>query len=287
MPKLLKWLIVLFLFTGIALAAYFWFEGNSRVKDIQTLDIGNIVSEVQKQVLTASPLNVGGQSNDVVLLKSKIIEETNKQRIENGLSALAENAQLSNAAAAKANDMFDKQYFEHISPTGTGPGELVSNYGYEYLVTGENLILGNFKDEAEMLDNWMKSPGHRANILNGSYSEIGVSVIKGVYKGEPVWIAVQEFGLPLSACPAPDGLLKARIENSKVQLEAMVSGLDRKKSDIDKAANQGSAYYNQLVDEYNQMVRDYNLLANELKDFVADYNRQVNSFNNCVVKSQK
>ena len=63
------------------------------------------------------------------------------------MSALKENEKLDQAALAKANDMFLKQYFEHVSPTGVGPGDLAQNYGYDYIIVGENLILGNFSSE--------------------------------------------------------------------------------------------------------------------------------------------
>ena len=134
-------------------------------------------------------------------MQSKIISETNLQRQENGdLPALKENTDLDETASAKAADIFKNQYFEHVSPSGVDPGKLVESYGYDYIVEGENLILGNFSSEKEVVADWMASPGHRANILNNRYTEIGVAIVKGTYKGEESWVGVQEFGLPLSTC---------------------------------------------------------------------------------------
>ena len=68
--------------------------------------------------------------------------------------------------------------FEHTSPSGVDPGKLVQSYGYDYIVAGENLILGNFSSEKEVVQDWMNSPGHRANILNGSYKRTGVAAYR-------------------------------------------------------------------------------------------------------------
>jgi len=205
--------------------------------------------------------------------------------VANGLAVMTENARLSRAAETKANDMFLNQYFEHVSPAGVDPGTLVASSGYEYIITGENLILGNFKDEADMVEAWMNSPGHRANILNTAYSEIGVAVIKGDYKGEQVWIAVQEFGLPLSSCQKPNESQKAKIENDKIILDQLAAALDEKKIQIDNTSE--TSYYNQLIDDYNQAVQTYNSMAENLKLLVANYNSQVKIFNDCVAGAKK
>jgi len=263
-------------------AVKFYNSFNKKVEDLKRADVGQVISEVQKQVFASSPLNVGGASNNVVLLKSKIISETNLQRQENGkLPALKENTKLDEAAAAKANDMFLNQYFEHESPAGVDPGKLVQNHGYNYIIAGENLILGNFSSEKEVVQDWMNSPGHRANILNNRYAEIGVAVIKGTYKGETVWISVQEFGLPLSACVEPDDALKNQIDSDKTRLNVLISQLDESKKAVDDG-DTSSAIYREMIDNYNQLVADYNSLAEKVKTVIANYNAQVNAFNNCV-----
>jgi len=263
-------------------AIKFYNNLNKEIKDFQKTEIGSVVSEIGKQILAPTPLNIGGKASNVILLKSKIITETNLQRQENGnLPALKENTLLDSVASAKANDMFINQYFEHVSPTGVDPGKLVQSSGYDYIVAGENLILGNFSSEKEVVQDWMNSPGHRANILNNRYTEIGVAIVEGTYKGETVWIGVQEFGLPLSVCPSPDVNLKNQIDIVKPQLDYLASQIDDKKIQIE-AMNPHSAAYSQMVDDYNQLVAQYNLLADELKSTIAVYNSQVNIFNQCV-----
>ena len=255
---------------------------NNNVEQFKKTDLANSINEVTKQIFTPGPLNIGGQSNATILVKSKIIAQTNMQRFDNGmLPPLSENAKLNAAALVKANDLFKNQYFEHVSPSGVDPGTLVKNAGYEYIVSGENLILGNFKDEAEVVQKWMDCPGHRANILNNRFTEIGVAVIKGTYKGQTVWIGVQEFGLPLSACESPSNTLKAEIDNNKITLDELAVEIDTKKKEIDKT-NQNSPQYNQKVDEYNALVNQYNQLAQTTKNLIVQYNNQINNFNGCV-----
>lgn len=254
---------------------------NIGINDFQKTEIGSFIAKAQKEVFTPYPLNIGGANKEVILLQSKIIEETNLQRKAAGLPDLAENELLNQSAFAKASDMFKNQYFEHISPEGIGPGDLVQSYGYEYIVTGENLILGNFESESELVDNWMNSPGHRANILNPRYADIGVSVVWGTYEGHSIWISVQEFGFPLSACKEPDSGFKSQIDAKKINLDQLGVSIDEKKLQID-TADRNTAYYSQMINDYNLMVQDYNGLAEGLKKMVLIYNGQVNDFNDCV-----
>ncbi len=260
----------------------FCLRNNGAIQNFQKSDLGNLVQQVKEEILAPNPLNIGGAANNVVLVASKVIIETNLARKENGnLPALAENAKLDAAAKAKANDMFKNQYFEHISQSGVDPGALAKSYGYDYIVEGENLILGNFKDEHEVVQLWMASPGHRANILNNRYVDIGVAMVKGTYKGQTAWIGVQEFGLPLSSCKQPNEALKNQIQSNKGTLDQEALALDAKRAEIN-GADPRSQKYNQLVDEYNAMVAQYNSLSEITKSLIAEYNTQINVFNTCV-----
>lgn len=285
---------IILLLILLAFAAGFYFKDNiisfyesaswqigKGVEQFQKIDIGNLITKTGGEIFSPPPLNVGGSQNQAQFLKSKVISQTNLQRTNNGLSPLVENSKLDEAAAAKAVDMFKNQYFEHVSPTGVDPGKLVQNYGYEYIVAGENLILGNFASEQEMVQDWMASPGHRANILNKRYAEIGMAVIKGTFRGESVWIAVQEFGLPLSSCPQPDNALKEKVQNYKDQLDVLSVQIETERKEVEKV-NPRDIQYGGLVDAYNQLVKDYNTLSETTKGFIAQYNDQVNAFNACV-----
>jgi len=286
----MKKIIIILILMVLVFGTGFYFRDNivkfyndfgRSVQSFQKTEIGNIITEAGREILTPPPLNIGGASNKVVLLKSKVIEETNIQRENNGLLALLESSELEQAAMAKASDMFENQYFEHVSPTGVGPGDLAKEYGYNYIIEGENLILGNFSSEKEVVQEWMDSPGHRANILNNRYAEIGVAVIKGTYKGESVWIGVQEFGLPLSSCAEPDVSTKNLISSNQTQLDFLSTEINQKRAEVN-GANKRSAGYNILVRKYNDLVSQYNLLASETKNLVNQYNQEVNNFKACV-----
>ena len=290
MEKYSKIIILILISAVVGVGFYFkndviklYNDFNKGVQDFQKTDIGNLITEIGKEVFTPPPLNIGGAKNQAVLIKAKIIAETNIQRYDqgDGLLPLFENEKLNEAALAKANDMFLNQYFEHISPSGVGPAELVQRFGYDYIATGENLILGNFASEKELVQAWMDSPGHRANILNGRYTEIGVAIIKGNYKGDTVWIGVQEFGLPMSACSKPSDSLKNQIESYKSQLDSLSAQIDEKQGQLNNT-NPRSKQYNDLADQYNQLVGQYQSLADEAKVFITQYNNQVNIFNQCV-----
>jgi len=273
-------LALVFIFQGGVVKLYNYFGINLQKPD--TTDIGNVIKEIAREVLTSSPLNVGGKENQVILVKEKVLAQTNVQRYNNGmLFPLTENAKLSAAAEVKAEDMLKNEYFEHVSPSGVTSGQLVKSFGYEYLVTGENLIRGNFSGEVEMVQDWMNSPGHRENILNTKFTEIGVAVAKGTYKGQTVWVGVQEFGLPLPNCPEADVTLKNKIDTNKKKLDQLYSQIITKEKEID-AESKTSEKYNTLVDEYNAMVAEYNLLNQETKKLISEYNNQITAFNDCV-----
>lgn len=111
-------------------------------------------------------------------LEREVIRLTNKVRRENGLSELSENWQLSRVARYKAEDMRDKNYFAHESPTYGSPFTMMKSFGISYRAAAENIAKGYTTAQA-VVDGWMNSPGHRQNILNAAYTEIGVGYAGG------------------------------------------------------------------------------------------------------------
>lgn len=282
---------VLFLLLLVSVSGFFFFFRNEistllrggsvtvSLPDFQNFD--SFLNNIKKEVLSPEPLRVfNNQAGD--LTKAGIISETNKQRQANGLKILSENKALDNAALAKAQDMFDKQYFEHVSPSGVGPDGLAKKYGYDYIVIGENLILGVFSGDKEAVDDWMASPGHRENILNARYTEIGVGVLKGAFEGRTVWIGVQEFGLPASTCPAPSATLKKQIDSFQKQMDILSQSIVSLKEEINSMSPKRGSEYENAVSQYNSLVEQYNDLADKLKGLITDYNNQINKYNACV-----
>lgn len=239
------------------------------------------VKKPEKEVSAPPPLRVEKKTEESVLTKAGTIEWTNTQRVKNGLPPLSENSKLSAAALVKAIDMFDNQYFEHVSPSGVGPADLAKSLTYEYIMVGENLALGNFKNDEDLVLAWMASPGHRANILNNRFTEIGVAVKKGVYEGETVWLAVQEFGMPSSVCPEPDKNLSLQINSYETELSQLEAKLAAEKQEIENLGLGDKEELNQKVGLYNSLVNQYNNLIETLKTLISQYNVEVQRFNDC------
>lgn len=124
-----------------------------------------------------------------------LVSLTNSLRSQNGLGALSTSPELSSAAYAKAQDMFNYQYFAHTSPQGKTPWDFIRGAGYEYNYAGENLAIG-YSDANELMGAWMASQTHRENILNSNFREIGLAVLSGEFEGTETTIVVQEFGSP-------------------------------------------------------------------------------------------
>lgn len=126
---------------------------------------------------------------------SIIVEITNTERQKASLSPLVHSKTLTEAAQLKANDMAAKGYFAHTSPSGVTPWQWLEAVGYGFIYAGENLAI-NFDDSYEVQTAWLNSPTHRANIMNGNFSEIGVATAKGFYNGRETTFVVEMFGRP-------------------------------------------------------------------------------------------
>ena len=146
------------------------------------------------------------QSSDWLVgavLPAVVVDLTNTQRLEMALSVLVRNPVLDAAATLKAQDMAKNSYFSHDSPTGVTPWHWFKEAGYPFVNAGENLAV-YFSDSGEVVDAWMKSPTHRANIVGSQYREIGVGTAKGTYDGFDTVFVVQLFGTPaIPTVPAP------------------------------------------------------------------------------------
>jgi uncharacterized protein YkwD len=107
-----------------------------------------------------------------------LVEAMNRERAAYGLQPLHLNAQLSLAAGDRIGDMFAKHYFDHVSPDGIDPFTWVDQRGYDYTEVGENLAVG-YRNAGAVVDGWMHSPAHRANILKGHFDEVGIALAAG------------------------------------------------------------------------------------------------------------
>lgn len=118
----------------------------------------------------------------------EILEAMNRERAAHGLGPLRLNTALSEAAGDRIGDMFAKRYFAHVSPDGLNPFTWAARRGYRYRLIGENLAVGY--GGTRVVDGWMRSPGHRENILQRGFDEVGIAIATGApqrgYKGPTV-----------------------------------------------------------------------------------------------------
>ncbi|RJR30959.1 CAP domain-containing protein [Candidatus Parcubacteria bacterium] len=125
-----------------------------------------------------------------------IVYWTNYYRKQNGKSELKRNAKLDKAAQARVKDMFDRQYFSHTTPSGETFSAAIRAAGYSYYGVGENIAYGSYKDDKTLVTAWYNSDGHRHNMLNSKYTEMGAAAGYGMFKGKNRWVAVELFGQP-------------------------------------------------------------------------------------------
>lgn len=290
-------LIAIAVFLVVAGGAYWYFSQPAVLHDVASFESSVEQAAVQsiKQNFSAPPPLVktshsggsgsggSGSGGSFTLTRAGVITDTNSQRAANGnLKPLAENTTLDEIATARLNDMFQKQYFAHVAPDGGSAQTVAAAVGYRYLAIGENLAQGDFPGDKGVVDAWMGSPGHRANILNIHYTEIGVAVKQGLFQGEQTWLAVQIFGRPASDCPAPSAAEKSAIDTNEAQLNQMNADLAAKKADIDASQPKYGPDYNAKISAYNAEVAQYNDLATQTKTEISQYNAAVQSYNTCI-----
>lgn len=107
----------------------------------------------------------------------KMLSLVNKEREKAGISPLVMDEELVKIARLKSQDLIDKNYFSHQSPTYGDPFAMMKNFGVTYSYAGENLAGNHSVEKAH--ESLMNSPGHRANILNPNYTKIGIGIVEG------------------------------------------------------------------------------------------------------------
>ncbi len=278
-------LFILIFFGGIFSFFYFSF-GEKMINNLTNLAskdlIDNIFSKpniIENGKERIPVIRENGDSG--VLTVRGIIEETNRHREFYFANPLSENHNLNRIAESKLDDMFTNQYFAHVSPSGESVGDIAERKGYKFLLIGDNLAMGNYKDDKDVVRAWMESPGHRQNILEERYQEIGVAAKEGIYREKNVWMAVQVFAMPTSACPEIDPSLELQIEQKRSEMKNLLEKREKVKEEI-AAAPRGSELRVQKAEEYNEITREYNELHNQLNNLVNEHNRQIRLKQECI-----
>jgi uncharacterized protein YkwD len=255
----------------------------------------------------SNPVNLAGYAiPQEALTREAIITLTNNTRALNGLPPLSENPLLNSIAESRASDMFEKQYFGHVSPTGEQASDIAQRVGYSYKIIAENIGSGSFLTNRKIIDNWMQSPGHRSNILSPDVADIGAAVLKGKMNGRETYIAVQIFGLQSptisqNICVAPPKSLQDDIERRNAEIASLNDQLSRLKQDIDSEnevieTDRGNAYNdpqkiynlnmkinanNEKINWYNRIRMDAQSKSSVLQSMANEYNRLLQVYNDC------
>ncbi|MCG3419911.1 CAP domain-containing protein [Oceanobacillus jordanicus] len=117
------------------------------------------------------------QSSELSQFEQEVVELTNQERAKQGLSPLKIDTELSKVAREKSRDMASNGYFAHNSPSYGSPFDMMKQFGISYSTAGENIAKGQRTPE-EVVNAWMNSEGHRANIMNANFTHIGVGYVE-------------------------------------------------------------------------------------------------------------
>ncbi len=170
--------------TTHAADTYYVQKGDSLWKIAQKYQIGlSEIIEANPQIPNPSLIYPGQKItvpniDATKSIESEVIRLTNVERSKQGLAPLQGDWQLSRVARYKSADMRDRGYFSHTSPTYGSPFDMMKSFNISYRTAGENIAAGQ-TTAAQVVQEWMASPGHRKNILSANYTHIGVGYAKG------------------------------------------------------------------------------------------------------------
>jgi uncharacterized YkwD family protein len=145
-------------------------------------------------IVTGQKINIPSTSttpsvpSDIRSLETEVIRLVNVERSKVGRPALVENGEVSRIARIKSEDFIKNNYFSHNSPTYGTPFDMLRSFKIAYTAAAENIASGQ-RTAAEVMNSWMNSSGHRANILSSTYNQIGVGVARN-NKGNLYWTQI-------------------------------------------------------------------------------------------------
>lgn len=154
-------------------AAYYGYKAVNKTTKAANPASSKNNTPAQASVSTNKPANSAAVSAE----EQQMVNLVNQERTKKGLSALTIDSRLVKVARMKSQDMIDRKYFAHQSPTYGSPFDMMKAQGISYRYAGENLAGAPTVQQAHT--NLMNSEGHRANILNPNYTKIGIGVVKG------------------------------------------------------------------------------------------------------------
>jgi uncharacterized protein YkwD len=197
----------------------------------------------------------------------------NQERQQDGKKPLEWSQKLCESAELKSQDMISNNYFDHVSPSGVAPWYWIKQAGYTYTFVGENLAL-NYYTAQSANTALMNSQGHRENILNENFTQMGVAYFRGKIDGQDAFVVVQHFG-----SPAPQkAALKYSCEIDKAQ--AKLDEFKKTKKKIDKYISEAQDLKNEL-ENANQSTKEVDAYLADMKDKrkeVANYIKELEDY---------
>ena len=178
-------LIIPALVTGASAATHTVAPGDSMWKIATRYQVG--LSEIKSAnpqipnydlIYPGQVIHIPTLDPSISAYEQEVIRLVNEIRAANGLKALTYDWELSRVARYKSQDMKDNRYFAHNSPVYGTPFQMIRNFGISFRSAGENIAKGYATPQA-VVNGWMNSSGHRANILNANYTHIGVGFVSG------------------------------------------------------------------------------------------------------------
>ncbi|XOQ44823.1 MAG: SCP domain-containing protein [Clostridium sp.] len=143
--------------------------------DVSSQSSGNVPSTSSESVSSSSPSSTDSATGTYADFQNQVLQLVNEERTSRGLNALTLDASLTKTATLKSEDMANLGYFDHNSPTYGSPFDMMKQFGISYQTAGENIAMGQTSPE-QVMTGWMNSEGHRANILNASFTKLGVGI---------------------------------------------------------------------------------------------------------------
>jgi uncharacterized YkwD family protein/spore coat assembly protein SafA len=177
--------------TSGKLVSYTVKSGDTMYKIARNFDISiTQLLKANPQVTNPSAIYVGQKlmipdADPLSQHEQAVVDLVNKERASKGLQKLTAHTALSKVARTKSQDMIDNKYFSHTSPVYGSPFNMMESFGLRFSAAGENIAYGQ-KTAQEVMNGWMNSPGHRANILSPSFTHIGVGAAK-ISNGTLYW----------------------------------------------------------------------------------------------------
>lgn len=153
-------------------------KANPKIQNSSFISPGQIINIPTTPTAPTAP-------DDLRTLENEVIRLVNVERSKANVPALSANNELSRIARIKSNDFINNNYFSHTSPTYGSPFEMLKSFGVNYTAAAENIASGQ-RSAAEVMNTWMNSSGHKANIMNSTYNQIGVGVARD-NKGTLYW----------------------------------------------------------------------------------------------------